>query len=101
MWFNKALKLLWGKFRRQFLVHCTPSDVNSALAERQGECLQCANCCRLLFKCPFLSIDNLCLIYKSSIRPKSCVFFPINVADLEDVRIDSGQICGYRFAKKN
>jgi hypothetical protein len=100
MWFNKELKLLWGKLRRQFLVCCKPSGLQTLLAERQGKCLQCANCCRLLFKCPFLSADNLCFIYNSTLRPKSCVHFPLNRADLEDVRIASGIACGYHFVSR-
>jgi hypothetical protein len=97
MWLNNALKLLWGKIRRQFLVCCKPTAVQTVLAERRGECLQCAKCCRLLFKCPFLSAENLCLIYKSTLRPKSCVHFPLSRADLEDVKTSSGHGCGYHF----
>ena len=97
MWLNKALKLLWGKTRRQFLVCCKPTAVQTVLAERRGECLQCAKCCRLLFKCPFLSAENLCLIYKSTLRPKSCVHFPMSRADLEDLKTSSGHVCGYHF----
>ena len=79
------------------MVLCRPKAVQAALVERQGECLQCANCCRLLLKCPFLSADNLCRIYKSPLRPKACVYFPFGTADLEDVRISGKHICGYKF----
>jgi hypothetical protein len=94
---KKNLKLLWGKIRRQYLVHCRPGQVHDALANRQGGCEQCAACCRLLFRCPFLSADNLCLIYTSGLRSKSCVHFPLNRADLEDVKAAGGRVCGYHF----
>lgn len=94
---DNLLKLSYGKLRRQFLVRFRPRKVQAVLAERQGECAQCANCCRLLLKCPFLTADNLCRIYGSSLRPKSCVHFPLGRLDLEDVRISSNKPCGYKF----
>ena len=97
MWFQNVLKLLRGKLRRQVLVRCSPNKVNTAMFNRQGECLQCATCCRLLIRCPFLSADSLCLIYNSTARPKSCALFPLSAADLEDVRISGTHACGYSF----
>jgi hypothetical protein len=100
VWLKKELRLLWGKLRRLFIVYCKPKLIKTSLPKRHGECKQCANCCKLLFKCPFLSEDNLCLIYNSKFRPKSCIYFPLSVTDLEDVRLAHKYICGYSFDNK-
>ena len=94
------VRLLKGKLRRQFLVHFRLSGFNSAFTGRQGECLQCANCCRFVFRCPFLSVAGRCVIYNTKFRPKVCIHFPLGRSDLEDVRIASGRTCGYRFSDR-
>jgi len=59
---------------------------------REGACLQCGACCRLVHRCPFLSRDNRCKIYGAS-RPGNCTSFPIDERDLREVPAG----CGYRF----
>ena len=46
---------------------------------RDGECRSCGACCRLPFKCLFLSKKNTCLIY--TIRPPQCRKYPRTRAD--------------------
>lgn len=91
------LKLLWGKIRRQILVRKYSKNIDGLLAKRKGECLQCANCCRILFRCPFLSKDNLCVIYTSPVRPSVCVHFPLSSTDLKDIKLFNKRPCGYTF----
>lgn len=81
-----------GKLRRIYLTTFRRGYVEKSIRERKGECLQCGRCCRLLFRCPFLSRDNRCRIYNRK-RAMSCVTFPIDARDLADV---SG-VCGYYF----
>jgi hypothetical protein len=96
--FNDFLCLLQGKIRRQVLVNTQPEKVKECHQLRHGECRQCAACCKLIFRCPFLSSDNRCSIHESPVRPRSCQVFPIARQDLEDVRRSSGNICGFWFA---
>ncbi|MFH1835002.1 MAG: hypothetical protein ABH851_02310 [Methanobacteriota archaeon] len=42
--------------------------------DRVGECRLCGGCCRLPFKCLFLSKKNTCFIY--TIRPPQCRKYP-------------------------
>lgn len=64
---------------------------------RQGECIDCGECCKLPNICPFLRYNkkeksSYCLIYK--IRPLVCRKYP---------RTESEHLtkktCGYRFKK--
>lgn len=87
---GKVRRYLLGKFYRKY--------ITEREKERKGECLQCGNCCRLLFRCPFLVGSNgniKCLIYNSHVfRPRSCRDFPIDPQDLADVKFQ----CGYHFS---
>lgn len=60
---------------------------------RKGECEGCGDCCRLPFKCFFLSDENKCRIY--ALRPPQCRKFPRTKKDLTEV--DS---CGFAWKEK-
>ncbi len=90
-------RLLLGKLRRPCLLYFKKRAALEQGAYRHGHCRQCADCCRLLFRCPFLSADNLCMIYQSKVRPRACAYFPIDPRDLQDVMLSSGRSCGYWF----
>ena len=63
---------------------------------RSGECNQCGNCCRILYKCPFLAEQDddtsYCTIYEN--RPEQCGAYPIDERCLAEVDFD----CTYSFA---
>jgi hypothetical protein len=94
---SRLRKLTIGKFRRQLLVSFRRRLVKKNLGARQGECLQCADCCKLLFRCPFLTKANLCSVYHSPMRSTVCAKFPFNQKDLDEVKLTSGRECGYSF----
>jgi hypothetical protein len=96
-WLSKQTKLLSGKMRRLLWVNIHADKVEAKIATREGMCHQCADCCRLLFRCPWLTKDNLCLVYHSPVRPKVCIKFPFDGKDIGDVHLSSGGQCGYRF----
>ncbi len=82
------------KIKRHIYVYLFPARVEKQLEQRQGSCLQCGRCCKLVFKCPVLD-ENIsssrCRIYQQ--RSKVCRQFPISEADLKDV----DYLCGYSF----
>jgi Fe-S-cluster containining protein len=61
--------------------NCTP-DICETLDGKKG-----AACCKLGYKCPFLS-DTNCAVYK--LRVRNCRVFPANEDDLKLVKN-----CGY------
>lgn len=83
---------LLGKFRRLYLTTFRPDYVRTQMERRRGRCRQCGACCRLAYRCPYLTRDSLCRIYRSH-RSASCACFPIDERDLRD--LPAG--CGYRF----
>ena len=89
--------LFIGKLRRFFQVNLYPEKVEKQISNRKGACYQCANCCRLVYRCPFLTKDDLCKVYHASVRPDACARFPIDERDILDVHISSGFRCGYYF----
>ncbi|MEW6323770.1 MAG: hypothetical protein AB1515_00125 [Nitrospirota bacterium] len=87
---------LANKLRRWALCALDPAYIRRQQELREGECVRCGRCCRLVFRCPFLggTEDNpLCLIYEKG-RPFQCAAFPIDPRDLADVDFQ----CGYSFA---
>ena len=91
------LQLLWGKLRRYWLCKFHRDYVKRQIALRTGECRQCGTCCDLGFRCPFLKSDDKCRVYYSRLRPKSCIAFPIDERDIQDVKLAAGCECGYSF----
>jgi Fe-S-cluster containining protein len=57
---------------------------------RIGRCKMCGACCRLPFKCLFLSKGGICRIY--AIRPPQCRKFPRTKADRKEVKD-----CGFHW----
>jgi len=64
-------------------------------ANRGGSCNRCGECCKLVFRCPFLKEDDeglySCAAYK--VRPPLCRKFPRVEAHFDLVK---GH-CGYTF----
>ena len=84
------------KVKRAINVYFFTECAEKSLQQRSGRCLQCGRCCKLVFRCPFLKVDEhsiRCLIYKH--RFKVCRLFPITKEDLEDVNYQ----CGYSFVE--
>ncbi|MBF0108875.1 MAG: hypothetical protein HQL76_06855 [Magnetococcales bacterium] len=96
-----SLALLLGKVRRFLVVRFRPNTLARMAALRQGGCNRCAVCCQLLYRCPMLSKNNLCMIYHSPLRPTVCQHFPLDDRDLRDVaRQGLGSGCSYVFAER-
>jgi len=85
------LKRIWLYFFNRKII------LNS-LKTRKGKCKQCGKCCYIFgIKCPFLSKDNKCKIYK---------FRPFFLCRLPPLNISKGEIekhkklnCGYYWEK--
>jgi hypothetical protein len=84
-----------GKVRRFLQANFRPEEAHAALAQRNGECNRCGECCRILFRCPFLGADSqgdhVCRIYHK--RFGSCRLYPIQPRDLLEV-----ENCSYSFS---
>ncbi len=91
----KFISLTIGKIRRFWLTHFRKRYVDYQLTFRKGACQRCGSCCNLLFSCPMLTNRDHCLIY-GICRPQSCLAFPIDQRDIDDVRARGGH-CGYYF----
>jgi len=87
------------KLRRFWLVHFEKGYVRHQLFVRQGACRQCGACCNLLFTCPMLTKQGRCFVY-GSCRPQTCMVFPIDHRDIEEVNLYGGH-CGYRFDRED
>ena len=61
---------------------------------REGECVNCGECCKLLNICPFLKYESdkksYCAVYK--IRPLNCRKYPRTASEF--ITLDT---CGYKF----
>lgn len=88
-----------GKLRRFWLVHFGKGYVQRQISVRQGTCRQCGACCKLLFTCPMLTKQGLCLVY-GTCRPQVCKVFPIDQRDVDEVKFWGIQ-CGYHFNRKD
>jgi len=87
---------LVNKVRRFLLCTVNTSYIENQQQLREGECVRCGRCCRLVFRCPFLGgteENPTCTIYEQG-RPFQCAAFPIDPRDLADVDFQ----CGYHFA---
>jgi phosphatidylserine decarboxylase len=63
--------------------------VAETLALREGACRGCAECCDLLFRCPYLGADRRCGIYERRFKP--CSAFPVDQWDLKNIA------CGFSY----
>jgi len=91
-----------GKLRRFALTTIKEDYIARMRQLRQGDCLRCGICCKLLFECPFLEErpdgKSRCRIHAR--RPDNCKFFPIDERDLQERDSVDGRLpCGYRFWK--
>ena len=83
-----------GKVVRFIKVYLFPQATQKKLSQREGSCIRCGKCCKIIFKCPFFdesTSPSHCLIYKH--RSKVCKLFPLNEKDIEDVN----HLCGFSF----
>jgi hypothetical protein len=69
--------------------------------KRQGKCLRCGACCKLMFKtCPCLKMEPdgkyICIKHES-FRLPNCKIFPVDFRDINDRNIISTEKCGYYF----
>ena len=92
---EKKFFKLKGVVRRLYLNRFKQAYVRNQISIREGECYQCGQCCKLVFRCPFLNKAGRCLIYHKG-RPMQCRTFPIDGRDLEEV---DGK-CGYLFMEE-
>ena len=86
---------LRGKLRRFVQSNALTQDTDTLLAKRKVDCDRCGACCKILFRCPFLSTDDegqyTCRIYK--MRFAQCRLFPLRATDVRELRED----CTYTF----
>ena len=84
-----------GKVRRFVQGSLLREDTEPLLARRQGDCNRCGACCKILFRCPFLTTDDegqySCRIYK--MRFSQCRLFPLRASDLREL----SEECSYTF----
>jgi phosphatidylserine decarboxylase len=85
----RRLREGWGKLRRLLICHLRKGVVRDRIAKRAGACKGCAECCDLMFRCPYLNEQRRCDIYDKRFRP--CRDYPIDERD--NRWID----CGFRF----
>ncbi len=93
---TSVVSKLANKIRRFLLCAVDLDYVRQQESLREGECVRCGRCCKLVFRCPFLGGTDenpSCLIYEKG-RPFQCAAFPIDPRDLADVDFQ----CGYSFA---
>ena len=96
--------LLWGVFRRFFLIVFRPGLVRTSLARRTGECRRCGACCHLVAnKCGALHLHkdrhSTCRLY-NVYRLPNCRTFPIDPRDLAERDLVAPHVpCGYRWEK--
>jgi hypothetical protein len=82
------------KINRHIYIYLFSERVKKQLELREGKCLQCGRCCKLLFRCPMLVGEiphSRCRIYNR--RSKVCMQFPISEEDLMNVNYQ----CGHSF----
>ena len=98
-------RLAWGKIRRLCLGAFQSGYIKSKEQSRQGECLRCGTCCKLLYACPHLEEledgATECRIHEE--RPINCRIFPVDARDLKDRDIIAGKLnskpCGFTFVE--
>ena len=96
--------LLWTGVMRRFLLYVfNRKYIEKSVSKRQGECLRCGACCRLvLSRCPHLTFEedgkSSCTKYNTTRMP-NCVIFPIDHRDIRERNIVSPTPCGFSFGE--
>jgi hypothetical protein len=94
----------WASIQRYLLSVFMPEKERNRLKQRlEGECNRCGHCCRILFDCPFLYQEpgglSHCTIYMTRHAPKVCVVFPLDPADLAEIkRAIAPNECSFSYA---
>lgn len=89
-----VMSIVRHKIKRHVYIYLFSGRVQKQLELREGKCLQCGRCCKLVFRCPMLEGEvphSRCRIYNH--RSKVCMQFPISEEDLMDVNYQ----CGHSF----
>ncbi|MBF0406012.1 MAG: YkgJ family cysteine cluster protein [Candidatus Riflebacteria bacterium] len=97
--YKKFVHSLKMQVKRRYLMLWKRETVEDGLAERQGECLGCGECCKASFVCPFLFEYRgklLCKIHET--KPEVCKTYPFCE---EDMFPHAKAKCGYSFPKKS
>jgi len=99
---KKLYHQVGGKLRRYYFYRFRKKYSAAKVQERQGQCIRCGACCKLVFRCPFL-VETLtgasCMIHKS--RPGNCRVFPMDPRDLQERDFVAGDVqCGFHFIDK-
>lgn len=96
-----ALRLAWGKLRRQYLLLFRPNYIRLMQTSRIGSCNGCGVCCRLAWRCWYHRTSGEtepegCSRYIN--RFVSCRLFPVDHRDLRDRDLLSPDVpCGFSF----
>ena len=96
-------RTFYGTARRWFLSTVLPDKIIYRWKPyRQGECIRCGMCCKIVVHCPFLHEDDqltACKIYTSEKHaPPPCLAFPFDPRDLADVqRAIAPAICPFTY----
>ncbi len=93
-----------GKLRRLIISKFCHNYIKEQEQAREGDCVRCGACCKLLFNCPFLVEQEdgnfSCKIHE--IKPKNCRIFPIDAHDIKDRNTKFPDVkCGFHFPNKN
>ena len=102
---GEKTRLAWGKIRRACLGVFRGGYVEAQAKLRQGECIRCGTCCKLLYECPHLEEladgTSRCKIHED--RPINCRIFPVNGRDLQDrdliAKQSENKPCGFSFVE--
>lgn len=89
-----VMSIVKQKIKRHVYIYLFSIRVQKQLELREGKCLQCGRCCKLVFRCPMLEGEtphSRCRIYNH--RSKVCMQFPISEEDL----MDANYQCGHSF----
>jgi hypothetical protein len=93
-----------GKLRRFALGSLAETYVAKQHARREGACVRCGVCCRLLFRCPCLETlpDGVASCRIHAKRPRNCRIFPVSESCIRDRdSLAPGIPCGYRFKTRS
>ena len=93
------IKQLWYRLKNKLQLYIFTRQALQDLKDRKGKCKRCGQCCKKNnWTCPLLSYNKkglaTCEIYKSSIRPYSCIIAPTRL-DFKAGAMSKN--CGYYY----